>query len=188
MKRVFRKQTRDDFITRIERLDPNYAKLKPEQRIERKPWEVEKHRRLGANRPLKMSLIGFGVALAALIGANNPRMVQSLLLQTGWPVEYLAYAMNGLMILAIGLVVMLIGNALRVVNPNATGRGNAGGLLIGALAAVGCFNIPDPYIQTGFDLAGFRDADHVLSFAQEKTLELASIDWSSVVMVSSHGK
>lgn len=188
MKRVFRKQTRDDFITRIERLDPAYAKLKPEQKIERKPWEVDRHDRVASDKPLKMTVFGFALALCALIGANDPLMVQALILKSGWPGEFLAHAMNGVSILAIGLVLFFVGNAIRIFNPNATGRGNARGLVVGGLAAIGCFLIPDPYIQTGFDLAGFRDADHVLSFAQEKSLELASIDWASVVMVSSAAK
>lgn len=187
MKRVFRKQTRDDFARRIERLDPKYAKLKPEERIDRKPWEVEKHR-LKSDKPLKMSVLGFGLALVAILGANDPDMVRALFLRSGWPGNLLTYAMNGAAILVVGLAIFFLGNLLRIVNPRATGRGNAAGLVVGALGAVGVFSIPDAYIQTGFDMAGFRDANHVLSFAQEKSLILASIDWASVVPVSSTAK
>jgi hypothetical protein len=77
---------------------------------------------------------------------------------------------------------------VRIVNPRATGRGNASGLVFGAIAAIGMINIPDPYIQSGFEIAGFQDVNHVFSYAQERTLQLASIDWASVVMVSSTAK
>lgn len=185
MKRTFRKQTRDDFISRIERLDPNYAKLKPEERIERKPWEIGSHGRRASESPIKMGVLGFGLALTALLGARDPDRVQALILQSGWPADFLSYAMNGAAILVIGLAIFFLGNMVRIVNPRATGRRNAAGMVVGALGAIGVFSIPETYLQTGLGMAGFRDVDHVMTFAQEKSLNLASIDWASVVMVSS---
>ena len=188
MKRTFRKQTQNDFMSRIERLDPQFAKQRPKAEEEHKPWELDKIRRYRSESPIKMSLIGFVLAFCALLGVEDPEMVKSLLLQSGWPGEFLSHAMNGAMIGVVGLIIFFLGNMVRIVNPRATGRGNASGLVFGAIAAIGMINIPDPYIQSGFEIAGFQDVNHVFSYAQERTLQLASIDWASVVMVSSTAK
>lgn len=185
MKRTFRKQTRDDFIRRIERLDPDYARQSPEARDDRKPWEMDKLPRLKRDTPVKMTLLGFGLAVAAFLGVEDPGLVQSLLLQSGWPAEFLSHAMNGAAFVLLFLVVALVGNIVRIFNPRATGRGNARGLVAGAFMAFGVLSIPEAYIQDGFELAGFENATHAFSFAQEKSLQLANIDWGSVVMVSS---
>ncbi|MCK0148693.1 hypothetical protein MWU54_01540 [Marivita sp. S6314] len=188
MKRTLRKQDRNDFLSRIERLDPKFAALPQEARVERKPWEVEKSGLSKAEKPVLMTLLGFGLAIGALMAVNDPARVQTLLLTSGWPSQFLTYAMNGVSILVIGLAIFFLGNLFRIVNPRASGRWNAGGLVIGAIAAVGMFSLPDSYVQAGYEYAGFNNATEILDYAQERTLQLASIDWASVVMVSSSAK
>lgn len=188
MKRTIRKQTKNDFFSRIERLDPEFASKKPSERFDAKPWEVSKKPGIQSESPFMMMGLGLAVAMTVMFGWNNPDGLKELLLQWGWPAQFLTYAMNGAAILVFGLVLLFFGNVFRIFNPRATGRWNAAGLVVGSLAGLVAFNIPDPYVQAGYAFIGFENATDVLDYAQERTLSLASIDWASVVMVSSSAK
>ncbi|MCI5110864.1 MAG: hypothetical protein MRY75_09965 [Marivita sp.] len=188
MKRVLRKQDRNDFNARIQRLDPAFAKLPAEAREERKPWEMGNRSNRKSDSPVMMTGFSFGLALVALYASNNPETVQSLLVRSGWPVQFIHYATNGIALLIIGLVLFYLANVLRILTPRATGRGNAAGLVVGAIAAIGVSNIDQTHIETGLQYAGFDSPADVLTFAQARTSDLANIDWTSVVAVSSSAK
>lgn len=189
MARKIRKQTRVDFNTRIQRLDPAFATKTPAQRVEVKPWQG--HQTTSGFRsesPFMMTGLGMALAIAALYAFHFPDEVSAWLVRTGWPTDFLSYATNGTIILTIGFVIFFLGNVVRIFNPRATGRWNAGGLVIGGLAALALFNLPDPYLQSGYALLGFEDANDVFNYAQARTQDFANIDWASVVMVSSSAK
>ncbi len=188
MKHVQRKQDRNDFNARIQRLDPAFARIPAKARDERQPWEMGSRSSRKSNRPVMMTGLGFGLALTALFTANNPDAVQNLLVRSGWPLEFVHYAMNGIALLIVGLVVFYLANMIRIVNPRATGRGNAAGLVVGAVAAIGVSNMDPTHLQTGLQYAGFENPTDVLTYAQAKTSDIANIDWTSVVMVSSSPK
>ncbi|SHH23904.1 hypothetical protein [Marivita hallyeonensis] len=188
MRRTIRKQTQADFNDRIRRLDPKFAKAKPTQRMDVKPWEVEKKRRETSESPIMMTGLGCALVLSALYGLQNPDTVRDLLLQSGWPGEFLTYAMNGLTIMAFGLVFFFLGNMFRIFNPRATGRRNAAGLVVGAIAGVVLFNSPGSYVDSAYAAIGVESIGEIFAFAQQRGTELASVDWSSVKMVSSDGK
>lgn len=188
MRHVQRKQDRNDFNARIKRLDPAFARTPAKTRDERQPWETGGQSFRKSSRPVIMTGVGFGVALAALFSAANPETVQSLLVRWGWPLEFVHYAMNGITLAVIGLIVFYLANALRVMNPRATGRGNAAGLVVGAVAAIGVSSLDQSHLEVGLQYAGFDSPADAVSFAQAKTAEFASIDWTSVVTVSSSPK
>lgn len=188
MKRVQRKQDRNDFNARIQRLDPAFARLPAKAREERLPWELGTRSSRKSDSPVLMTGLGFALALTALFTANNPETVQALLVQSGWPVQFIHYAMNGLSLLIIGLILFYLANVIRIVNPRATGRWNAAGLVVGAVAAIGVTNMDQTHLQSGLQYAGFESPQDVLTFAQARTSDIANIDWTSVVMVSSSPK
>ena len=183
-----RKQGRDDFTRRIQRLDPKFAATPAEARDDRKPWEVEKSMLSKSERPLLMLLLGLVIACGAFFSIQNPDVIRDFLLNTGWPPQFLTYAMNGISILILGLGALLLGNVFRVLNPRATGRWNAGGLVAGAAAGIAMYNIPEGYVETGLNYAGFNNAGEIFDYAQERSYEIANIDWASLVMVSSAAK
>ncbi len=188
MKKTLKKQDRNDFMSRIERLDPAFAATLVKARDDRKPWELEKKTALKSESPIMMMGLGFGLALTALFVANDPDAVQALLLKSGWPAQFLSYATNGISILIIGLVIFYLTSIIRIVNPRATGRWNAAGLVVGAVAAVGVTNIDESYIQAGYQYAGIEHPADILTLAQVHTAGFTNIDWASVVMVSSSPK
>jgi len=188
MKRTIRKQTQNDFESRIKRLDPQFAALKPSERFDDKPWEPTVKPGFKSENPVMMTLLAMVLAVSALFAVTNPEAYKALLLQTGWPAQFLTYALNGSSIVSVGLVILLLGNLYRVFNPNATGRWNAGGLVLGGLAGIAAFNVPGTYYDAGYALLGFESATDVLDYAQARTLDLANVDWASVVMVSSSAK
>lgn len=188
MKRTIRKQTQNDFNSRIQRLDPQFAALKPSERFDDKPWEPARQPGFKRENPIMMTLLGMALAVTALFAVTNPEAYQALLLRTGWPAQFLTYALNGASIISVGLVFLLLGNLFRIFNPKATGRWNAGGLVVGGLAGIAAFNIPGTVYDAGYALLGFESATDVLDYAQARTLELANVDWASVVMVSSSAK
>ena len=189
MRRTIRKQTRLDFNTRIQRLDPKFAEKKPSERFDIKPWEAApKKSGFRGQKPFMMAAIGAGCAITAMLCIHNPEAVKSLLLTWGWPPQFLSYAMNGIGISTVGMLFFLFSNVIRMFRPRASGRWNATGMVAGAIAGVGVFNIPEAYVDAGYALLGFQDAGDVLDFAQARTLQLANIDWTSVVMVSSDAK
>lgn len=187
MRRVFKKQDRNDFNSRIQRLDPAFAKMPAEARFESKPWEIGKSAKSG-DSPIMMAGVGFGLALAALFAANNPETVQELMLRSGWPAQFLVYGMNGLSLMIIGLIIFYLVSALRIFNPNATGRWNAAGTVAGAIAAIGVSSMDTTYIDAGLQYAGLESPGEILTIAQARTASLANVDWSSVLMVSSTPK
>lgn len=188
MKRTIRKQNRNDFESRIKRLDPQFAATRPCDRYDERPWEPARKSGFKRENPVMMTLLGLVLAVSALFAVTNPDAYKALLLQTGWPAQFLTYATNGASIVSVGLVVLLLGNVVRIFNPNATGRWNAGGLVLGGLAGILAFNVPGTYYDAGYALLGFENATDALDYAQARTLELASVDWASVVMVSSAAK
>jgi len=135
-----------------------------------------------------MTGFGFALALAALFAANDPDTIQSLLLQSGWPADFLSYGMNGISLLIIGLIIFYLGNLLRIVNPRATGRGNAIGLVVGGVAAIGVTSMDPSYVEAGYAYAGIEGPNDIMAFAQTQGTRLAEIDWSNVMMVSSTPK
>lgn len=188
MRRTIRKQTRNDFNSRIQRLDPQFAALKPSQRFESKPWEPAVASGFKRENPILMGLLGLSLAVLALFAVTNPDEYKSILLYSGWPAQFLTYAMNGTAIISIGFAILLLGNVFRIFNPNATGRWNAGGLVVGGVAGIIAFNLPGTYVDAAYAMLGFENGNEVLNYAQERTLQLANIDWASVVLVSSSAK
>ena len=188
MTRILRKQDRNDFISRIERLDPAFAATPAKARDERKPWELGTSSGKPSESPVLMSGLGFGLAIAAIFAANDPDTVQAFLLNLGWPAQFLNYAMYVVSILIIGLVVFYLVNVIRIMNPRATGRWNAGGLVAGAVAAIGFSAIDETYINAGLQYVGFESPSDLITLAQNQTARITSIDWTSVVMVSSSPK
>lgn len=188
MRKVHRKQDRNDFNARIQRLDPAFAAIPAKQRDDRKPWEMGTRSSRKSGSPVLMTGVGFGIALAALFAANNPETVQTMLVSSGWPIQFISYATNGLTVLILGLILFYLANVVRILNPRATGRGNAAGLVVGAVAAIGVSNLDQTHLQTGLNYAGFDSPSAVVAFAQTRTSEIVNIDWTSVVPVSSSAK
>lgn len=188
MRRLFKKQDRNDFNARIQRLDPAFATTPAKQRDDRKPWELGKRAARGTTKPLQMTVFSFAATLTCLYAANNPDTVQELLVRSGWPLQFVHYAMNGITLLMIGLIVFYLANVLRCFNTRATGRGNAAGLVVGAIAAIGVSTLDQTHVETGLQYAGFESPEDVLTYAQARTSEIAKIDWTSVVAVSSSAK
>ena len=188
MTKVLRKQDRNDFDARIKRLDPAFAALPPQMREDRKPWEMGNRTSRGPGSPVLMSGLGFGLALAALFAANNPETVQTMLVRSGWPIQFIHYATHGITLLILGLVVFYLANAVRVFRPKATGRGNAVGLVVGAVAAIAVSALDPIHLQTGLNYAGFNSTEDILAFAKARTSDFANVDWTSVVPVSSSAK
>ncbi|PWL36047.1 MAG: hypothetical protein DCO97_06280 [Marivita sp. XM-24bin2] len=185
---MFKKQDRNDFNARIKRLDPAFATTPAKERDDRKPWELGKRAARGTTKPLRMTFLGFTAALISLYAANNPETVRDLLVRSGWPLQFVHYAMNGIALLMIGLLVFYLANVLRCINPRATDRGNAAGLVVGAIAAIGVNTLDQSHILSGLQYAGFESPGDVLTYAQARTSEIAKIDWTSVVAVSSSAK
>lgn len=188
MRRVVRKQDRNDFNARIQRLDPSFAATPSKARDARKPWELGTSASGKSSHPVMMSGLGFGLALAALFAANNPETVQALLVRSGWPVQFIHYATNGLGLLILGLIVFYLMNVVRLVKPRTTGRLDSAGLIVGAVAAIAVSNLDQAHLQSGLQYAGFESPADVLTFAQARTSDIANIDWTSVVPVSSSPK
>lgn len=188
MRHVHRKQNRNDFNARIQRLDPAFAAIPADARDDRQPWEVGKRASRKSGSPVIMTFLSFGLALTALFAANNPEIVQAFLVRSGWPVQFVHYATNGVTIIIIGLILFYLANAIRVVNPRAEGRSNAAGLIVGAIAAIGVSSMDQSHLQMGLQYAGFESPADVLTFAQARTSEIVNIDWTSVVPVSSSAK
>ncbi|WP_292293006.1 hypothetical protein [Marivita sp.] len=189
MRHVLKKQDRNDFESRIKRLDPAFAAMPKSAKEFRQPWEMEKSRRLKkTDKPIVMLGVGFALAVTALFAANNPETVQDLLIRSGWPGPFLGHAMNGISILIIGLIIFYIANMLRIVNPRATGRRNAVGLVVGAAVALGVSALDESHIQAGYQMAGLDGPVDIVAFAQEKGNRIAEIDWAGAVMVSSSPK
>lgn len=188
MRRVLRKQDRNDFNSRIKRLDPAFAAMPATARVVRQPWELEKSARGAAEHPVMMSALGCGLALSAMYAADDPDSVRELLVWSGWPVQFLTYAMTGISILIIGLIIFYLASMIRIVNPRATGRRNAAGLVVGAIAAIGVMNLDPAHVEAGFQYAGLDGPGDLLILAQEQSVQLANVDWGSVVMVSSSAK
>jgi hypothetical protein len=176
MRKVLRKQDRNDFNARIKRLDPAFAAIPPQMREDRKPWEMGSRVSRGSGSPVLMSGLGFGLALAALFAANNPETVQAMLVRSGWPIQFIQYATHGITLLIL------------VFRPKATGRGNAAGLVVGAVAAIAVSNLDQTHLQNGLNYAGFNSTQDIMAFAQARTSDIANIDWTSVVPVSSSAK
>jgi len=185
MTRTVKKQDRNDFMRRLERLDPQFAATPAKVRDDRKPWETEK---TGSQSPIIMMMLGFGLAVLALFAANDPEMVEALLIQSGWPVQLISYGTNSVSLLIIGLVIFYLANLVRVVTPRATGRWNSGGLVIGAVAALAFTSLDPSHLQAGYDYVGIDGPADILTFARTRGSEIADIDWGSVVMVSSSPK
>ena len=188
MLRKIKKQNRGDFDRRIKDLDPKFAALPKEAKVIRKPWEIEKTAIAKAESPILMFLLGFVMAIAGLFAVRDPAAVRTFLLDSGWPAEFISYAMNGVSFLVIGLVLFFLITGMRIINRRATGRWNAAGLVVGAMAALGMYNMPETYLLAALQYAGFESADEIFDYAHERTLQFASIDWASVVMVSSVAK
>lgn len=188
MKRMHRKQDRNDFAARIQRLDPAFAAIPAQARDERKPWEMGKRASRKSSKPVMMSGLGFALALAAIFAAGNPEMVQSWIVRSGWPVQFVHFATYGITLMIFGLILFYLANFVRLLSPRATGRLNAAGLVVGAVAAVTVTNLDPAHLQTGLNYAGFDSAIDVLIYAQAKTADIANIDWTSVVPVSSSPK
>jgi hypothetical protein len=176
MRKVLRKQDRNDFNARIKRLEPAFAGIPPQMREDRKPWEMGSRVSRGSGSPVLMSGLGFGLALAALFAANNPETVQAMLVRSGWPIQFIQYATHGITLLIL------------VFRPKATGRGNAAGLVVGAVAAIAVSNLDQTHLQNGLNYAGFNSTQDIMAFAQARTSDIANIDWTSVVPVSSSAK
>lgn len=187
MTRVLRKQDRNDFISRIERLDPAFASTPATARDERKPWEFGNASRK-SDSPILTGCIGFALAMGALFVANDPDRTQDLLLQSGWPAQFIGYGMNGVSILIIGLIIFYLVNLVRIINPRASGRWNAAGLVAGAIAAIGVSSVDPSHIDAGLQYAGIENTAELLTMAQARTASLTNVDWASVVMVSSSPK
>jgi hypothetical protein len=188
MRRVQRKQDRNDFNARIQRLDPAFASTPVKARETSKPWVMGTKRSNTSGSPVLMTGMGFALAVTALFAANNPETVQSILIQTGWPLQYLHIATNGISILLIGLILFYLANIIRIVNPRATGRRNAAGLVFGAIAAIGVTSLDTTHIDAGLKYAGIANTEEFLTIAQTQTAGLVNIDWTSVVTVSSSAK
>ncbi|MFP7570718.1 hypothetical protein [Marivita sp. S2033] len=188
MKRKFTKQNRNDFLSRIERLDPAFAATPAKARSESKPWEVDKTGLCKSQSPILMSILGFVLATGAAYALREPEAIEALLAGAGWPAQFLSYATYTVLFTVLGVVLYFVKNLFRIVNPRAPGRWNAGGLVFGAVAAIGLSSVPDTVYQAGFEFAGFESADDMFDFAHSHTSKLASIDWASVVMVSSTAK
>lgn len=188
MKRVQRKQDRNDFNARIQRLDPAFAKIPAKVRETRQPWEMGAASSRKSSKPVMMTGLSFALALTALYTANNPETVQALLVRSGWPLQFVGYAMHGITALIVALILFYLANVIRIVKPGVMGRGNAVGLVTGAVAAIAFTNMDERHIQTGLQYAGFDSPADVLTFAQAKTSDIANIDWTSVVAVSSSPK
>lgn len=188
MTRTVKKQDRNDFMRRLERLDPQFAATPAKARDDRKPWETEKTGSLRSQSPILMTLLGFGLAFLALFAANDPEMVEALLIQGGWPVQLISYGTNGVSLLIIGLVIFYLANLVRIVTPRAKGRLNSGGLVIGAVAALAFTSLDPSHLQAGYHYVGIEDPGNILTFAQARGSQIANIDWGSVVMVSSSPK
>ncbi|MCL3883589.1 hypothetical protein [Marivita sp. GX14005] len=187
MKRTFRKQNRDDFLTRIERLDPKFAATPTKTRLERKPWEVERTG-AGSQSPLLMLGTGFGLVGGAIFALRNPDRVLDALAAAGWPAQFLDYATYGMLFLLLCLAIFFAKTLFRLVKPRTPGKLNAGGLIAGAIAAIAFFSVPDTVYQAGYELAGFEDANDMFTYAQTHGQKLTKIDWASVVPVSSTAK
>ena len=189
MKRILKKQDRNDFESRIKRLDPTFAALPREARSERKPWDVRNaNRSVKKDHPILMTAFGFALAAVALFAANRPETVQSSLLAMGWPGDYLNYGMNAVSLSIIVLIIFYLGNLLRIINPRATGRGNAVGLVVGGVAAIGVTSMDPSYIDASYSYVGLEGPGDIMAFAQTQGVRLATIDWSDVMMVSSSPK
>lgn len=188
MKRVLKKQDRNDFNARIQRLDPAFAATPASVRDTRQPWEMGTASSRKSSSPVMMTGLGFALALTALFSANNPETVQALLVRFGWPLQFVGYAMHGITALIFGLILFYLANVIRIVKPGVMGRGNAVGLVTGAIAAIAFSQMDERHLQSGLQYAGFDSPADVLTFAQAKTSDFANIDWTSVVAVSSSPK
>lgn len=185
MKRPYRKQTRNDFMSRLDRLDPAYVRG-PTTKV--KSWEVDKTATGGTasigGGPIKLWIKGFCLALTTLFVAANPGKVQRIIAETGVPYE-LRFAALALVAAALTSAFVLFANhTARACFRKLPQSDRSMALAVGALLGVMAFQLPQDVWQTGYDYVEERSSS-VYYAALSGNTGIAPIDWGSSILVSS---
>ncbi|APZ54956.1 hypothetical protein [Salipiger abyssi] len=158
-KYAFRKMTRDDFNTRVKRLDPQYF-----QHGDTKPVATCR----ATAHPYLCLLLGFGWAYLIFAIAGKRSLIETSLMRGSIPVQYHDYIFYALAALLAVSAVMLAIHVLRYVclRRGRPGRSNSGGLLVGAAAAAALAYMPSSVLEAGFGLLDDNSKTFIMATSQ----------------------
>lgn len=188
MKRVFRKQTHDDFMARLDRLAGHRTgQVHAGDRAETvNRGELEIAVAPNEDRAMWYGLLGFAGALCAFYAGANPVQVRGWI-GTSLPGELQFAALAGATVGVTALLVLFVASGLRFLNRRSAQRVRHGGLLTGAILGAVLAQVPAPSWQAGY--AALEDGSGTLSrIARLSEIDLDPVDWGSAALVSSTPK
>ncbi|EIE52322.1 hypothetical protein AL036_04740 [Salipiger aestuarii] len=167
--------TRQDFNSRVKRIDPYYAS-----------GNSSNASVLNADtaRPFLWLLVGFGWAYVCLAVARNRDVIEHSLLQGRLAHEHHAYVFYGLAAMLGISAVMLAIHFVRYTftDKRSATKGNSGGLLFGAMIAAGIVYTPASVFEAAFGLLDDNSRSLIVA-----ATEAVPVDFGSVAFVSSAG-
>lgn len=172
---AFRKMTRQDFNSRVSRVDPYYSKGNGSNA------DVLN---AGQSRPFLSLLMGFGWAYVCLAVARNREFIEQSLLHGKLAPEHHAYVFYGLAAMLAMSAVMLAIHFVRYTftDKRSATKGNSGGLLFGAMIAAGIVYTPASVYEAAFGLLDDNSRSLIVAAA-----DAVPVDFGSVAFVSSAG-
>lgn len=178
MKRVFRKQTHQDFRLRIKRVDPVFHR-----------WGERGYARdKTAKRPFGSVLMGFGWAYLVISVGNNRSHLEASLQTGSLSQDMQGWILAGLASLLAISGVMLCIHIFRYFFHYGGKKQNSGALLVGALGAMVLVYTPASVWSTGYGMLDDNSRSLLLTASATVEDALPGVDLGNVVFVSSVGK
>ncbi|MBN9888037.1 hypothetical protein [Salipiger abyssi] len=158
-KYAFRKMTRDDFNTRVERLDPQYFRGGNAANVQTCCTSA---------RPFLCLLLGFGWAYLIFSIAEKRNLIETSLLRGSIPAQYHDYIFYALAALLSVSAVMLAIHVMRYafMRRGRPARSNSGGLLAGATMAAALVYTPTSVFEAGFGLLDDDSQSFIMATSQ----------------------
>lgn len=173
---AFRKMTHDDFVARVERIDPRFIRdggAHPEVQVR-------------SSHPWMYLLMGFGWAYLTISAARNREGIQESLTQGSLPTHLHGYVFCALAALLAASAVFLAAHVLRyaLARRNRVTRSNSGGLLAGAIFAATLVHTPPGLFEAGLGLID-ESSRGFLAATSEGVRQAMPTQITSVAFVSS---
>ncbi len=165
---AFRKMTRQDFSSRVARIDPEYASIKIA--ADARPA-----------RPFMALMMGFGWGYLCLAVARNRDFIEQSLLQGTLSQAHRDHVFHALAALLAVSAVMLVVHFLRFTftPKHSATRGNSGGLLLGAMMAAGVVHTPPGVMEAAFGLLDDNSRSLIIAASEAVPAELRAVDFVS---------
>ncbi len=165
MARTFRKQTHDDYLARVSRVNASF---------------LATHRDRSHEHPIAFGLLGFLWFYLVLSIATRKSDILSSLQSGALPEDMHNLVLSVIAVmLGTSLVVLIYHLARFVIRQH--DRRNSGGLVFGAIAALGLTLTPPAVLEAGYGLLD----DNTRTLVATTQNKMRNIDWNEVVMVSS---